>query len=221
MNKIQFICIFSFLLGCQSSNSTNDGKVNHESISEETSSIIEENQNEETISSAIESAEDIDSILLRRVSEMYEWYFTSETYQDFPVTGNDTMFTEIDWQAMEQRIDQLRQTGFFADEFLLNFHKIAENIDQQLKSNEMEYYIGYYPPYGNGANPWCNCQDYPDEFWKDMELEKVTINEGGASANWSFADTSWDQSYQIHLKKKSGTWKISYLQGFDYENFFL
>jgi hypothetical protein len=219
MNKIKLVWVFSFLLGCQPSNSTNEVKVNNGSINKD-SFMIDTEKKEEKMSSLIDSTEDVESIILERVRQTYEWYFTSDNLQDFPVTGNDTMFTAIDWQKMEQRITQLRQTGFFADEFLESYREIAETIDHKLKTNEVEYYLGYYPPYGNGANPWCNCQDSPDKFWQDMQLKNLKINGDKASAIWTFANTDWDHGYNIRLSRESGTWQISHLQEFDVDKFF-
>jgi hypothetical protein len=59
---------------------------------------------------------------------------------------------------------------------------------------------------------------YPDNFWKTLKLENLKINEDQASGNWTFGLTDWNHSYQIRLIRESGTWKISYLEGFDPES---
>ncbi|MNJ01584.1 hypothetical protein D3C73_1612620 [compost metagenome] len=71
--------------------------------------------------------------------------------------------------------------------------------------------MGELPPFGNGANPWCNCQDNPDNFWEKIILRDVNFANNLATFNWSWGDGF---NYKAKAVLANSIWKIDYLEGF-------
>jgi len=158
------------------------------------------------------------------VRKLYEWRETKNSRLDFdPVADKEGRYIELDLKEHEQRLTELKQSGFFADQFLENYHKIALMIDNGLKTKTIEYLVGDLPPYGNGADPWCNCQDYPDKYWQTMIVDKIQLDNTNATFIWTWVDpTLGDRSfeYKVDAIKENDRWLITYLQGFDFNEFF-
>jgi hypothetical protein len=155
--------------------------------------------------------------------EMYKWYETSGIKTvDFPLTGNDYFYTSIDAGAFSRRIEQLQLSELFSSQFIADYTQIAEQIDKELKQGIIKYYVGYMPPYGLGANPWCNCQDHPDDYWQSLKVIDVLINNNTATLNWTWDNESNYGGFKYHVKlqKVKDKWIVSYLEGFDKKTFF-
>ena len=159
------------------------------------------------------------SELEKLTKKLYEWNETKSSQIDFdPLQKEetDTIYTRIDLARHKQRLKELKETCFFANQFLDNYDKIALTIDEKMMNKSIVYYIGELPPYGNDANPWCNCQDNPDNYWKKIKLKNIVINDKNASYDWTWGDNF---KYKVKAIKENGIWKISYLQGFDINEF--
>lgn len=157
--------------------------------------------------------------LEKLTKELYKWNETKSSQIDFdPLQKEktDTIYTRIDLTRHQQRLRELKETNFFADQFIDNYNKIALTIDEKMMKKSLVYYVGELPPYGNDANPWCNCQDNPDKYWEKIKLENLIINDKNASYNWTWGDNF---KYKVKVIKENGVWKISYLQGFDIDEF--
>lgn len=72
-----------------------------------------------------------------------------------------------------------------------------------------------YLPFGNDANPWCNCQDYPD-YWTTLTISRLKRSNNDVSFVWTFDNKNY---YKVIATRLDNTWKIKYLQGFDYKEF--
>ena len=91
----------------------------------------------------------------------------------------------------------------------------------KLRKAQIEWMDGDMPPYA-GADPWCNCQDIPyDNPWDQIEFKFLSLDKGNAVLTWTWGHSDWskDFDYKVKAKKSDGTWKISYLQGFDINDF--
>jgi hypothetical protein len=92
---------------------------------------------------------------------------------------------------------------------------------KKIKSKEIQWLEGDMPPYA-GADPWCNCQDIPyDDPWDKIEIKFQSIDKENATLTWTWGNSDWskDFNYKVKAKKTDGVWKISYLQGFDINEF--
>lgn len=122
----------------------------------------------------------------------------------------------LDLEMHKKRISELKQTGFFASEFIDNYNKLALSIDTDLKNKKIEWLVGDMPPFGNDANPWCNCQDNPDNYWKTLTITDLEIENNVATFNWTWGN---DFEYKVKAIKAGDVWEIAYLQGFDSTDF--
>ena len=75
------------------------------------------------------------------------------------------------------------------------------------------------PTIWSDADPWCNCQDYPDKFWgalelDDLQVRRFTVEQIVVTANLSFFGPEHPASYRVELEKSSSGWRINALEGF-------
>lgn len=180
------------------------------------SSESQEATNTDSLSVANDSTQ-----IVEVLKEAYTWSNTADTTQlsDFMLAyPNGGFCTGIDQEANNKRIAQLKETGFFADDFFDNYKRILTKIDTEIKADTAKY------KEGDGlelnyldASPWCNCQDYPDKYWENLKLKDLIINGNEASVKWYWVwgDNKEEYSYNVKLKKVNNSWKISHLEGFD------
>jgi len=160
-----------------------------------------------------------DSIALTDlVRNVYVWQEEANQQEDFPVIGDDsdTAYIGTDWKAFDARVNSFVESGYFHTEFIDNHKKIAQQIDDNLKTGKTVWLMDDISPFGNGANPWCNCQDYPDEYWKKVTLTDLKIDNENANFSWTWGNGFY---YKTSARKERGVWKISYLEGFDFNKY--
>jgi len=161
--------------------------------------------------------QDADSLaLLKLTRKLYHWVEEESKLGDFEpylTEPNDTVYAGMNWDLHQQRLKEIRQTGLFTQSFINNYHKIALTIDKQVKSQALIWNVGELPPFGNGASPWCDCQDVPDNYADKIWIMQVLFNKDTASYNWSWGD---GLVYHIKVLKENGIWRIDYMEGFDY-----
>lgn len=153
------------------------------------------------------------------IRKLYRWHETKSSNDDFnPITGKtqDTSYVGIDWDAHSKRIKELEATNFFSKNFLDNYSKIAQEMDTRLKNGSKEWLVGDMPPFGNDANPWCNCQDYPDKYWDLMTVTNIKRDNTIVSFKWTWDNESF---YDVVAVRIDNSWKIEYLQGFDSDSY--
>ncbi|HEY1192626.1 hypothetical protein [Flavobacterium sp.] len=161
-----------------------------------------------------------DSIaLLELTKKLYEWEEEKSTGSDFsPIEdqNTDSIYSGIDMKLHKARLKELENTHLFSKDFIANYNKIALKIDADFKNGNLKWNVGELPPFGTGASPWCNCQDTPDNFLNKIWIMHLSIENNKAFYNWSWGDGI---VYNIKAVKENNEWKISYLEGFDYESF--
>ncbi|WP_289665749.1 hypothetical protein [Flavobacterium panacagri] len=161
-----------------------------------------------------------DSIaLLALTKKLYEWEEKKSTGSDFsPVEDKnvDSIYSGIDMKLHKARLKELENTHLFSKDFIDNYNKIALKIDSEFKSGALKWNVGELPPFGTGASPWCNCQDKPDRFLDKIWIMHLSIENNKAFYNWSWGDGT---VYNVKAVKENNEWKISYLEGFDYDSF--
>ncbi|SUJ29197.1 Uncharacterised protein [Sphingobacterium spiritivorum] len=165
---------------------------------------------------SVQSVAELESL----TKELYKWVESNDAAEDFnplPEQETDSLYSGLDKEAHKKRIAALKDTHFFAEEFLENYNRIGLTIDEKLRNNTFTWYVGELPPFGNDANPWCNCQDNPDNYWKKISLQDVVVDGNTATYNWTWGEGG---QYKMKAVKENDGWKISYMQGFDFEAFF-
>ncbi len=145
-----------------------------------------------------------------------------------PLEDNaENVYTGFDLEKHKQIIEELKATHFFAAEFIENINEIYLTLDEKLKNGELEWFVGELAPFGNGANPWCNCQDVPYDNpnpWDLIEIEIIDLGAKEGELYWKWGnleettDPGWKKfRYRFRVVKENMKWKISYLEGFDFD----
>ena len=110
------------------------------------------------------------------VKDVYKWHATEknqiEGFTPKKSHPSDSLYSGIDLNSTDSAITQMKETGFFAKEFLDNYRKIAVNIDKELHNGSLTWREGDMAPFGE-SDSWCNCQDGPDNYWEKLKLLKV------------------------------------------------
>jgi hypothetical protein len=152
------------------------------------------------------------------VVKLLKWHDTDKNLDFEPALQNpkDTVYSGIDWTAHKKRVSELEKANIFTKDFLDNYQKIASHLDKELKQNKTKYIVGELPPYGNDANEWCNCQDYPSNIWKRLKVVALKINDNSATFKWTWGDNFF---YSLKAKKENNSWKISELERFNIKSF--
>jgi len=164
------------------------------------------------------------------VRQVYKWHEAQKPSNNDMVTdGKDSIYIGFNLDQLKLDLNELKETNLFAGEFIDNYNKIYLTINKKLKNKEFEWLVGDLPPFGNGANPWCNCQDVPYDKpnpWDLIEVEIITLQSDKGELNWKWGKpelneaTGWKEfTYRFRVTKVNGKWKIAYLQGFDFDEF--
>lgn len=162
------------------------------------------------------SSKGSDSIaLLQLTKKLYQWVEEESRPGDFEpclTEPDDTVYAGVDLKIHQQRLKKIKETGVFTQTFINNYHKIALTIDKEIKAGTLVWNVGELPPFGNGASPWCNCQDVPGNYADKIWIMHVSVHKDTASYNWS-----WGNGLVYHIKalKEKGVWKIDHMEGFD------
>ena len=163
---------------------------------------------------------EIDTLgLTNFVRNLYKWHETKSLQIDFdPTTGQeqDSLYIGIDWNKHKKRLKELEETNFFSKNFFDNYNHIAETVDKELKNKSGKWFVGELSPYGKDANPWCDCQDNPKNYWKTLKILNAKKENNDIKFSWTWNNKS---NYIIIATKTNGSWKVKYLQGFDYKEY--
>lgn len=149
------------------------------------------------------------------VRSLYKWHETAPRPDGFvPLKKNpvDTLNTRMDLAANNKAIRELKQTGLFADDFLTDYRNIAVRMDRELRDGSSLWPDGELPTFNDDVDEWCNCQDFPDNYWEKLTLADLKFNDNEADFKWTWGDNFF---YHTKAKKIAGIWKISYLEGYD------
>ena len=167
---------------------------------------------------AITNKSNVDSLeLTNLVRQVYDWNMNNEI-DDFPYEyENDSIFVGIDWDKYRNNIEIFEKTNFFSIDFLNKHNQIAKSIDSSIRKADLRWRnrndgISLWE---TGANDWCGCQDYPDNYWKTLTIDSLLINKDIAEFVWTW-DKQMSHTYRVKAKKENGKWKINYLNGFKY-----
>ncbi len=149
-----------------------------------------------------------------------KWHDTNGPFAGFePIfRSGEKNAVGMDLKQLETALDKFEKTNYFDKEFIDNYRKIVEKIDEQIKAKKLIFAEDEIPPYG-GADLWCNCQDLPvDHSWDKIVFDFVSVEKDRADFSWTWGNPEWSKGfiYKVMAKKVDGTWKISYMEGFDY-----
>ena len=188
-------------------------------------------QNESKTTSVVDDKEQIQNL----IRQVLNWGESKNSIDLLPLLTNnkDSICIGFDLDKLKLNLDKLRKTNFFGEEFIENYNHIILTLDKKIKSNEFgKWNTNELPAFGfaNDINPWCVCQDVPYDKpnpWNLVLIKVITLDNEKGELTWtwgsdnttSFANSEWskDFGYKFRVIKENEKWKISYLQGFDYE----
>ncbi|MFT3911368.1 MAG: hypothetical protein QM737_18240 [Ferruginibacter sp.] len=158
------------------------------------------------------------TVLSSLVLKLLKWHQADKKadFELLAIGATDSIHTGINWASHKERVAELEHTGFFSKTFIDNYQKIALHLDKELKQNKTKYFIGDLPPYGNEANEWCNCQDYPANAWKKLKIVNLKINGDVAGFKWTWGNNFF---YSVKAVKENNAWRIAELERFTIKNF--
>jgi hypothetical protein len=148
------------------------------------------------------------------------WSDSKETIDLFPVVkdSEDSAYFKFDMDKLKENLYKLKQTGFFASEFIENYNQIIRTIDKKLQNKEIEaWLVGDLPTFNfaNDVNPWCQCQGFSQEDFDNVEIIRIDSKSGEFIWKWK-TGSSWND-FKFRAVKESDKWKISYMEGFDFK----
>jgi len=160
------------------------------------------------------------------IRQVLVWQESKNTIDLLPVLADnkDSIYIGFDLEKHKTNLGKLRETNFFAGEFIENYNQIILTLDRKMKNKEFDnWLVGDLPPFifANDVNPWCLCQDVPYDKpnpWESVEVKFISFEKGKAVLTWTWGNSKWskDFKYKVQVCKEGGRWKIIYLQGFDY-----
>jgi hypothetical protein len=155
------------------------------------------------------------------IREVLIWSASKETIDLLPVIedSKNNVYSGFDMDKLKDNLNKLKQTGFFAIEFIENYNQIIRTIDKKLRNKEVEaWLVGDLPTFNfvNDINPWCQCQGFSQEDFGSVEIIKIDSKSGELKWKWK-AGSSWND-FKFRVMKEDGKWKISYMEGFDFKH---
>ncbi len=164
------------------------------------------------------------------IRDVLLWSETKNVIDLLPtsVKSTDSIYDGFDKKQLKANLEILKSTNLFSTEFIDNYNRIILTLDKKVRNNEFDkWLIGDLPPF-NFLSPWCDCQDVPYDNPNAFGLVDVVIinlNKENGELFWKWGklgpeiSKDWkDFKYKFAVKKEAGKWKISYLQGFDFNN---
>jgi hypothetical protein len=162
-----------------------------------------------------------DSITLTAfVRQVYKWHnkeiTNDEGFEPKKRYSGDTIYKGLDFDAINFMINKLRRSGFFDETFLTNYRNIGLRMNKELKTGKVSWREGDLPPFNEDADPWCSCKGNPGNYWNRITLADVKFNKDGAVFKWTWGNNFY---YNAKARKENGNWKITYLEGFDFNHY--
>lgn len=168
------------------------------------------------------------------IRQMLHWAHTKNVIPLLPVQpdSKNKLVVGLDLVKHKQNLNTLLKTNFFASEFINNYNQIILTLDKGIRNGKYEpWLVDHLPPFVFGdqgeVDPWTSSEDYPYDIanpWVFIEVDIINLNQDKGEVKWRWGkldkktDPSWKAfSYKFRVAKENNTWKIAYLQGFDFK----
>jgi len=220
--KLSALILMLNLLSCNPAQKQNTSKISVDSVNKDLPAT-------QTIKP--DSAHDKKEIQLL-IRHVLNWGESKKSIDLTPVItdSKDSLCIGFDLEKVKANLDTLKSTGYFSAEFIDNYHQILLTLDKEMKNKQFPpWSTGELPPFNfaNDVDPWSDCQDVPYDTPNAYSLVEVHVshlNEKEGDLYWTWgklspeADSSWKKfTYKFKVKKEDNTWKISYMEGFDFK----
>jgi hypothetical protein len=169
------------------------------------------------------------------IRKTLHWAHTKDVIPLLPVKSDSkkNLVIGLDLVKHKQNLNTLLKTNLFSSEFINNYNQIILTLDKGIKNGKYEpWLVGDLPPFVFGdqgeVDPWTLSADYPYDIanpWAFIEIDIINLDQDKGEVKWRWGkldkktDPSWKAfSYKFRVVKENNTWKIAYLQGFDFKN---
>lgn len=156
--------------------------------------------------------------LLKLIRQVLIWSDSCQAFALYPVRSDakDSAYVAIDRQKVDENIRILRQTGFFANIFIMNYRNQLQNLDVRLQNKELVWLVGDLPPFSfndaySGLNPWCLCQGFVVSQLGEIEVIQLNSHSGDLKFKWK-QPCDW-VDFRFGAIMENNQWKITYLEG--------
>ena len=154
------------------------------------------------------------------VKNMYVWNESRSHDRELEPLVQGTNVVGYNLDSHKLYLKELRDSGFFAEEFIANLDKIVQEQNKLLTSGKVKWQDGDIGPFQGDVNVWCGCQDEPaeDAYNKiTLHFENLTNTTAKFYWNWEGFGDDWSaEHYNMRAVKEDGKWKIAYMEGWDY-----
>lgn len=126
----------------------------------------------------------------------------------------------FDFNEVNKIKGTFKRSSLFSKGFTDNYERIISTLDKKIRNKEygdIEWYVNELPifAFANGWNPWCCCQCICSE--DDYKIEIIKFNEDFCELKIKRGQGSSWIDFKAEATKENDIWRISYLEGFDYE----
>ncbi len=155
--------------------------------------------------------------LLQLTKDLYAWEENkTEDFLPLQTSGTDSFYTRLNMPAHSAKVLEMERSDLFTNDFMATYNRIANRIETELKAGSLIWSANDYPPFGNGASPWCNCQDYPENYQNKFWIIRLDIKDNIATYDWGFGG---GESYTIKALKEAGKWRVLEMEGLEYDSY--
>lgn len=180
-----------------------------------------EDATDTSLPAPIETTADADKKAIETVvKDMYLWNEKRDYKNEFEPVVKGGFVVGYNMESHKLFLQELRDSGFFAEEFITNIDKIVKAQSELLSSGKLQWEEGDMGPFTGDVNAWCGCQDEPAEnaYTKlKLHFENIDTTTAKFYWNWEGFGEEWAaEHYNMRIVKEGGKWKIAYMQGWDY-----
>ena len=135
---------------------------------------------EKKASSSTDDKEQIQNL----IRQVLNWANSKNSIDLLPVLvdSKDSIYIGFDLDKHKQNLDKLRQTNFFATEFIDNYNQIILTLDKGIRNGKYKQWsVGDLPTFifANDVDPWSICQDVPYDKpnpWNFVEISIISLD---------------------------------------------
>src|SRR5690606_13987919 len=126
------------------------------------------------------------------IRQVLNWADTKNSIDLLPTIADskDSVYIGFDLDKHKQNLDKLRQTNFFATEFIENYNQIILTLDKGLRNGKYDQWlVGDLPTFifANDVDPWCLCQDVPYDRPNPYDFIEINIiNSDKGEVDWKW-----------------------------------
>ena len=142
---------------------------------------------------------------------MLKYHNSRSKIIDFEIIVKDSFQIGLDTNHLKNTLSDLKSSGYFSEHFLKNYENIGRYVDKKLKNGK--YYNEINFPFQD-SDPWTFFQDDAGEYWNNFKISDLIINKDLATLQWYLNP---QEKYKVNFKKENDSWKVFYLEGFDYD----